>query len=241
MAGWIKNTPIPPVTWDQVSPDVAFRKLYAPLGEIVVVFADLEESLTDALRVLMGASWRGSLAVEGLMQNVTSRIELFYFLAMQATNPSETDRPNSKAGQQIQDGAAQLRIGANGLYGSLQQANSDRNNLLHGAWHGISPDGESYAKNRFLVRSGEFKPIRLVDVSITLLTAEVAYMISVNLRLTDWTARLRRLHLPHLWPAPLPDKYRLHSPLQALLQAQKPPHAKRSPKEGKRPPPPSPP
>jgi hypothetical protein len=230
---WIKNEPLPPVKRGEVEPPRVFRKLYRPLGAIVVTFADLEDQLTRTLYILLGSSWREGAALEWLMQSANNRIELFYFLAMRAT---ELDRlaNTSKREEAIIHGAQTLRESAETIYGEMQQANSDRNNLLHGAWTGLSVDGLStYSKDRLKIDKGKLSEIPMRGISLQLLKEEADYIISVNMRLTDWTARLQRLNQPHLWPAPLPDKFALRSPLGRLLHAnrnaarQRPPPASR--------------
>jgi hypothetical protein len=72
-----------------------------------------------------------------------------------------------------------------------------------------------------MARGGKLTEIPIRGISLKLLKEEADYMISVNMRLFDWTARVRRLDRPDLWPAPLPGKYLLRSPLVKLLQANK--------------------
>ena len=151
------------------------------------------------------------------MQNFSLRIELFYFLALRATQ-----QIFMRPGQGILNSEVRvnevLRKSAEAIYGALKQANSDRNNLLHGAWTGLSPTDFTYSKTRLKTGEGKLTEIPLHGISIQLLKDEADYIVSVNMRLTDWTARVGRIDRPDLWPAPLPDKYLLHSPLGSHIQ-----------------------
>jgi len=241
MAAWIRNTPIPPVTRKQIEPDPVFRKLYRPLGAVAFVFADLEAELTRTIATLLGTTWREGAALEWLMQNANSRIELFYFLAMQATAPivhgALTAALSSPRNLQRDQAAGTLAMSAEAIYKELQQSNADRNNLLHGSWTGLSQSDNSYSKNRLQAAAGVLKPLPVRGITVQLLNEETDYIISIHMRLADWSARLRRLDRPDLWPVALPGRFQLRSPLGKLIrenrkQAQRPPHApsRRSPR-----------
>jgi hypothetical protein len=220
MARWIKNTPIPPVKRAEIEPPSIFRKLYRPLGAIAVTFADLEAQVTHTLNALLGTSRREGNALESLMQSFSLRIELFYFLALRATQQIFTRPGQGILNSEIRTNE-ELRKSAEAIYGSLKQANSDRNNLLHGAWTGLSPEDLTYSKTRLKTGDGKLTEIPLHGISIQLLKEEADFIISVNMRLADWTARIRRIDRPDLWPPPLLDKYLLHSPLHSLIRENK--------------------
>jgi hypothetical protein len=220
---WIKNEPIPPVRRAEVEPEAIFRKLYRPLGEIAVTFADMEAQVTRTLNVLLETSWREGAALEWFMQSFNRRIELFYFLASRPIEWFPTGNLTA-AQQQRQAAHNQIRSAANTLYDLLRQANGDRNNLLHGAWTGLSPSDGSYSKDRLRAEAGKLSEIPVRGITLDILKQEADFIISVNMRLTDWTARYRRRDRPDLWPAPLPQRYLLHSPITSLIQA----HRKRS-------------
>jgi hypothetical protein len=134
---WIKNEPIPPVTRGRIEPNQIFRKLYRPLGAVALVFADLEAQLTRTITALLGTSRREGIALEWLMQNLNNRIELFYFLAMQAAEVFPLPQDPTASQTQRNEATKTLQSSAVALFGELTQANSDRNNLLHGAWTGF--------------------------------------------------------------------------------------------------------
>jgi hypothetical protein len=224
-----RNEPIRPVRRAEVEPDPIFRKLYRPLGEIAFVFADLEAQLTRTITALLGTSHYEGEAIEWLMQNANSRIEFFYFLAIQATRPLPITTDPKR-----EDAAARLRKHAETVYKEMGQANSDRNNLLHGSWTGLSPSDMSYSKDRSQAANGELKEIPIRGISLRLLKDEADYIISVNMRLTDWLSRFRKIDRSDLWPEPLSDKYLLRSPLGRLIQEnrkqarQRPPRSSRA-------------
>jgi hypothetical protein len=213
---WIKNEPIPPIRRVDVEPQAIFRKLYRPLGEIAFAFADLEARLTQTLNLLLGTSRPTGTALEWFMQNVSLRIELFYFLALRPLERVLTDRPSQTQARRI-EAHRYLRESAELIYGELKQANGDRNNLLHGAWTGLAPD-LTYSKDRFQAQSGKLTEIPVRGISLKLLKDEANYIISVNMRLTDWGSRARIWHRPDLWPPPLPDRFLLRSPIGRLIQ-----------------------
>jgi len=200
---WIKNKPLKPIKWQDIEPPPYFRKLYRPLGAIALTFSDLEAQLTKTLDTLLGTYFSHGVALEWLMQNTSLRIELFYFLALRSTR-NET-----------------LRKDAENIYNVLKQANADRNNLLHGLWADFSSDDGSFIKTRLKAEGGGFNVIPLHHISLTLLRDEAKYIISVNLRLADWTQRFKAEKRPDRWPPPLPEKYRLHSPLASQLRENK--------------------
>jgi hypothetical protein len=128
------------------------------------------------------------------MKSVVNRIELFYFLAMQATEPLPEPLPSPTPEQLRRDEAAKtLRDSTAAIVGQLRQANDDRNNLLHGPWTGLSVDELTYSKDRIMARDGKLKRIPLEGISVRLLKQELDYIISVNMRLADWVARFSRL------------------------------------------------
>ena len=215
---WIKNEPIPPVRRAEVEPPAIFRKLYRPIGEIALTFADLEAQVTRTLNLLLETSWREGAALEWFMQNFSQRIELLYFLAIRPIERFPTTDLTT-AQQRRQSAHAELRKSAEAIYSALQQANADRNNLLHGAWTGLSPTDGTYSKDRLQAARGRLKEIPMRGISALLLKEEADFIISVHMRLTDWTARRRRWDRPDLWPAPLLSKYLVQSPLARLLEA----------------------
>lgn len=119
-----KDTRTLPVTRARVEPDPIFRKLYRPLGAIAFTFADLEADLTRTINALLGTSWREGAAMEWLMQNVSNRIELFYFLAVQITAPPSQDATPllGPRDSKWDEGAKALRALVEAIYGELQQA-----------------------------------------------------------------------------------------------------------------------
>ena len=212
--GGLKSKPMQSVRWGEVEPPPVFRKLYRPLGAIVVTFADLEFQVTDALTTMLETSWKEGAAVEDLMQNFSLRIELFYFLAMSLTGPKSSLINGTKT---VLKTAPELQKLAGEIYSALQQANSDRNNLLHGAWTGLAPGG-GYSKDRAKAKEGKLTEIPVRNITVKLLKEEARFIVSVNMRVADWSARFRRREAPHLWPKPLPEKYRLRSPLGQLIR-----------------------
>jgi hypothetical protein len=235
MAKGIPFKPLPGVTRAQVEPKAALHELYHPLGYLVVAFADLEAELTATLRSLLGVNWNEVAALEWLMTNVSGRIELFYFLAVQETAADKAkdlaisvQRRSAASIDRAARTLAGLRKSAESLYKDLQQANADRNNLLHGAWAEASSEDGTFSKTRLMAAGGKLSEIPLHKISLTLITQEIDFIISLNMRLKDWGERLRIAHRPENWPPPLPDIYLQRSPLGRLLQenrskAQKPP------------------
>jgi hypothetical protein len=224
--GWIKNKQLPPVGWGEVTPPAIFNRLYQPLGKIVVTFADLEEQVTAALTTMLKTSWREGAAMESLMQNFSMRIELFYFLAMNLTQAqnqlailARSEGAKAMKERQRQRAMEALQASAQAIFKDLKQANSDRNNLLHGAWTGVEKDWSAYSKHRVQAQDGKLIEIPVKGITVELLREEARFIISLNMRVADWTARFRRRDLPHLWPRPLPDRYLLRSPLGRLIQA----------------------
>ena len=200
--------------WGLAAPPRPYRKLYRPLGYLVVTFADLEQMLGYALTELLHRPYREIVALESIVQSTTSRIQFFYFLATEATRKMAKDNPTHKS---IYEGMEKC---ADKIYEDLLQANSDRNNLLHNSWSGIGVGVErSYSKDRFSTGKGELIEIPLRGITLKLLDDEAKFFISMRLRLWDWVQRLRHSQHPELWPAPLPRKYLLRSPLQSLIQA----------------------
>ena len=216
---WIKNEPIPQIDIVDVAPSPVFEDLYRPLGLIVVAFADLEAQLTLALNRLLAITRGEGAALEWFMQNMSLRIELFYFLTVR---PIERFPPSPNISQMARQASHhQLRKDAKLIYEALKQANSDRNNLLHGVWTGASTTDiyTEYKKYRWQAQGGKLSRIPMYDITIKLIEDEANFIISINMRLQDWLARHRRWDRPDLWPSPLPDKLLLHSPLARLLRA----------------------
>jgi hypothetical protein len=222
MAG-IKNKRCQPLTWGEFEPTAAFRKLYRPLGALAYTFADLEEEVTGGVQALLGTSWKERTAIEWLMQNFSMRIELFYFLARTAVaGPQGALTAASKRGEERTVARENLATRADGIYTDLQQANSDRNNLLHGAWVGLSTvTPMTYAKSRMMVSEGQLKEIPIKGISIELLRKEADFFIALRMRVAHWTACYRRLHMPHTWPPTLPEKCLRRSPLGPLVRQHK--------------------
>jgi hypothetical protein len=230
---WIKNEQIPALKWKDVEPPPIFRKLYRPLGAIAVAFADLERQLTATLRQMMRMSHREGAALEWLMQNANQRIELFYILASQPFEIFPRGHQLTSAQNARIVAYDQLRKSAEAIYSGLQQANADRNNLLHGAWTGLSAMDGSYSKDRYRAGQGKVVEIPLHGISLELLKEEANYIISVTMRLGDWHRRAARWDRPELWPPPLPDKYLLHSPLAKLLSQAKQASRQRQPRSSR--------
>jgi hypothetical protein len=223
--GWIKNKRLPPITWGQVAPPVIFHKLYRPLGEIAFTFADMEEQVTEALTTMLGTSWREGAAMESLVQNFSTRIELFYFLALSLTGPknylAHMTRTEKESLTVQQKAELALKGSAKAIYADLQQANSDRNNLLHGAWTGLSVHEIAFSKHRVTARDGKLTEIPVREISAALLKDEARFIVSLRMRVADWTQRFRRRQTPDIWPPALPEKYLLRSPLGRLIQEHK--------------------
>jgi hypothetical protein len=93
-----------------------FRQIKEPLGAFVIHFADLESSVTGAINALMGVHGPIGKALEDLMPNFFSRIELFHNLAMMHATHPELQKPLSK------------------IISRLQKANVTRNNYVHNSW-----------------------------------------------------------------------------------------------------------
>jgi hypothetical protein len=167
-----------------------------------------------ALTELLHRPYREIVALESIVQSTTSRIQLFYFLATEATRKMSKDIPANKS---IYEGMEKC---ADKIYEDLGQANSDRNNLIHSSWNsiGVTPE-RSFSKDRFNAGKGELIEIPMRGVTIKLLNDEAKFFISMRLRVWDWIQRLRHWQQPELWPAPLPRKYLLRSPLQSLIHA----------------------
>lgn len=200
--------------WSLAAPPRPFKKLYRPLGHLVVTFADLEQMLGYALTELLHRPYREIVALESIVQSTTSRIQFFYFLATEATRKMAEDMPANKAIYEDMEKCA------DNIYEDLFQANSDRNNLLHSSWSGIGVTPErSFSKDRFTAGKGELIEIPLRGITVRLLNDEAKFFISMRLRVWDWIQRLRHWQHPELWPAPLPRKYLLRSSLQNLIQA----------------------
>lgn len=216
-----KRKSLPAVARREIEPPKAFRKLYRPLGEIALIFADLEAQVTLAIMQILGTSWREAIAMEWLMQNFSMRIELFYFLARGASTWDENNVALSGDEIRAKNAMALLLKKSEEIYTDLKQANADRNNLLHGAWTGVSASDGSFSKDRLSASDGKLTEIPIKGITTALLKDEAKFIVALNYRLTDWSMRYRRRNLPHLWPSPLPDKYRLRSPLGALIRAHK--------------------
>jgi len=196
------------------APPRPFKKLYRPLGYLVVTFADLEQMLGYALTELLHRPYREIVALESIVQSTASRIQWFHFLTAEATRKMAKDIPTNKS---FYDS---MQKRADKIYDDLFQANSDRNNLLHNSWNIIGVTTErSYGKDRFIVGKGALVEIPLRGITVKLLNDEARFFISMRLRVWDWILQFRHWHEPELWPAPLPRKYLLRSPLDSLIQA----------------------
>ena len=208
-----------PVKWGEVAPPAPFRVLFRPLGEIAFAFADLEQQVTLTTQTLLSTSWEEGAAMEWLMQSFTNRIELFYFLAMSFTPGNNLLAAMRGPTAPDEIARIELRKMAGAIHKDLIQANSDRNNLLHGAWTGIVPNGGGFAKDRMQAQGGQLTEIPVRGVKIALLKEEAKFIISLSMRLVDWTTRFKARARPDFWPAPLHAKYLLRSPLGILLKA----------------------
>jgi hypothetical protein len=213
--------------WSEGYPAPAFGKLYRPLGLAAVTFADLEQMLTMALAELLHRPFEEAMAIEWLMQSLTNRIQLFYFLANEATRKLiEKHAANKKRKAAYES----LGNAASDIYGALMQAQTDRNNLMHSPWSGIGTSGErSYSKYRWAANAGKLTEIPIRGVTPTILAAQAKYFVSLQIRLWDWTMRVTRGSGPDDWPAPLHKRYFLHSPLHSLILANKNKAQKRQP------------
>jgi len=209
-----KKPRLPPYNWSHGTPSPAFNKLYRPLGYVVVTFADMEQMLGFVLAELLHRPYVEILALESLVQGTQTRIQFFYFLAIQATSSLAQSNPKHK------EAFEKMGDSAKHIFRALQQANDDRNNLLHSPWTGIGTLTErSYSKDRFTARDGKLKEIPIRGITKKLLDDEAKYFISIRLRLLDWVQRMIYSDRPESWPALLPDKYLLSSPLNRLIQA----------------------
>ena len=205
-----------PVKWSDGFPPPGFRKLYRPLGLIVVTFADLEQMLTVTLAELLGRPYTEAMALEWLMQSLTNRIQLFYFLATETTQELARSKPEHS------DSFVAMRESAKAIYEALLQANSDRNNLLHSPWTGIGTSAErSFSKERYAAEGGKLTEIPVRGITVSFLEKEAKYLASIKLRLSDWRQRMVYRDNPQDWPAPLPGRYLLPSPLKSLLRVNK--------------------
>jgi hypothetical protein len=182
------------------NPRGTFKRLHAPLGALVMEFASLEASVTGALNALTEMSYPDGAVLESLMQNFSLRIELFNFLSQQKSKHNE------------------LKKAATRCVTGLRQANSDRNNLLHGEWTGYNPDDDTFTKIRLRTEDGELKDNQIHRISIDIIEREVKFIIALNTRVSHWRAWFSRQDEHAFWPAPLPDKFPLHAPLHSLLR-----------------------
>jgi hypothetical protein len=204
------------ITWRAASPPSAYSRLYKPLGYIVVTFADMEQMLTFAIAEHLPKSGAAALALEWLMQNLNNRIQLFYFLAQEWISESVKNDPEHKSDFES------LRPILQGIFESLGQANSDRNNLLHSPWSGMGIGKlRTYSKERHKAEGGILSEIPLKGITPNLLAEQAKYFISIRIRLWDWLLRVNYDRGPEHWPEPLPDKYFLPSPLQNLILVNK--------------------
>jgi hypothetical protein len=203
--------------WREGFPSPAFGKLYRPLGLVAVTFADMEQMLTMSLSELLHRPYEEAMAIEWLMQSLTNRIQLFYFLATETTQKLVKANEDNKATKAAYES---LGDAASDIYEALMQAQTDRNNLMHSAWTGIGVSKErSYSKDRYSAGGGKLTEIPISGVTPTILAAEAKYFVSLHMRLWDWTMRATRGSGPGDWPAPLHKRYFLRSPLHSLIEA----------------------
>lgn len=205
-----------PITWVTAKIPSPFRKLHEPLGAVVVGFNELENILTHVTGELLHVSYTEAVALETLIQSPQTRIQLYLFLAKSMIRSQKEKKPTHASKY---DG---LEKAAGDIFSLLQQANTDRNNLLHGAWSGIGVGRvRTFSKDRYTARDGKLNNILVEGISVALLRAEIKYLASIRVRLLDWYARAVFCETPNSWPAPLPSKYQLPSPLGRHLEENK--------------------
>jgi len=185
--------------------------LHEPLGALVVQFANLESQVTRAIGSLLPIDYLDGVALEWLMQSFSIRIELFHFLA------------NQKSLDQSHKNYAEKVVSA------LKQANTDRNDIIHGAWTGQDGPGR-FHKVRLQATAGELRNIPVHDITADLLWKEVKYVIALSQHVAMWVQFFRFKTAPPAWPIPSPDRFPQRSPLNSLLRGQKPKATVRQPR-----------
>ncbi|HKN28103.1 MAG TPA: hypothetical protein VJY34_09555 [Roseiarcus sp.] len=182
----------------------AIRDLREPLGELALHFAALEDQVTMAIISLLRLTPQEGYILETVMRDFGSRIRLFQALV----NLTVKDDHLRNLGQKITN--------------LLLQANSDRNNLLHDAWNSYSPEVNGLNKIRFVLNEkGELTQPPLYELTRQVIAETVAFIERVGLLVADWRARFNWRDLPHVSPAPLPDRWYGGSPLHTHMKGQK--------------------
>jgi hypothetical protein len=192
-----------PNDWDTIIEN--FQHLREPLGALVMEFAHLEDATTETINALMRLSYPEGAILEALMQNFSLTIELFNTMAQLHANHDDLKRLATKISRM------------------LHQANADRNNLIHDAWGGYSPQDNAFSKIRYRVEDGKLKQINVLH-HITVKDAEnvVAFVKRVALALSHWRACfIYGKDDPSRWPRPLPEKFYAGSPLRSRAHDRK--------------------
>jgi hypothetical protein len=158
-----------------------FRKLYKPIGAIVMAFSRLESTLTMTIDALSGLTPAEGRVYEALMISFTVRVKLFNTLAMMHTKQKE------------------LREDIKGLVFRLKQSNEKRNSLIHGELTGISSKGE-FGKVKY--RAGkELKQIdSLHKVAIDDMWEAHNYILATAFEIAKWRSKFNRAHCTYFPP-----------------------------------------
>jgi hypothetical protein len=182
----------------------AIRDLREPLGELALHFAGLEDQVTMTINALLRLSYEEGVILETVMRDFGSRVRLFQALIGLNVKDAEL----SKLG---------LRVAS-----LINQANSDRNNLLHDAWNSYSPESGALHKIRFTFNEkGEIAQLPLYHLSRTVIQRSVKFIERAGLIVADWRMRFNERDLRRASPAPLPDKWYEGSPLHTHMKGQR--------------------
>lgn len=181
-----------------------FRQIKEPLGALVIHFADLESSVTGAINALMGVHGPIGKALESLMPNFFSRIELFHILAMMHTAHPELQTP-------LPD-----------IISQLKKANDTRNNFIHNSWITATINEDyvlnSFGKARYKAEGGKIREREgAKDITAEAIWDAVDEAFRLSLIIYDWRFRFINLNDQSAWPPPLHDISLRRSPLRDEL------------------------
>jgi hypothetical protein len=201
----LKTTVDVPMVWDATDFYAPFRQIREPLGHLVSAFAHLEDQVTLTINAMMRLRFEEGLILDTLMQNFSTRINLFAALANLHCKYSDLKRQSAK------------------IVSRLREANADRNDLVHNAWNGSSPSLGTVGKIRYKLDNDEIGQIKhLHHITTDDIQKTVVFVERVSTILAHWRSCFNHgVDDPTKWPKPLPEKYYEGSHLRALARRRK--------------------
>jgi hypothetical protein len=187
----------------------AIEAIQPLLGKLATEFAKLEDTTTFTITALMRLSHKEGIILDTIIQAFSSRIRLLTAMIKLHLDKQSDDT---------------LRETGLRVCSMIGEANSDRNNLLHDAWDGYSPQTKTLHKAmRYELQNGELHFIPIIDVSALLIEQTIGFIQRTNLVLSHWRSALNHRMHPAVTvaPSPLPEKFYEGSPLHRHIQDQR--------------------